>query len=151
MKPKVHENLLRTGRLRELHGSSQAWSVLELVSSTVVTEKLEFACRTRGSVLAPGCCHLEEQAWDGTVQTLSSNASMHQEKLLTGRLILPCPCPSVVHGGVDPVARLSQEVTARCKICQQLAVTKTERGNTKIDRLPQKGGDETFPFRFPFR
>lgn len=151
MKPKVPENLLRTRKLRELHGSSQAWSVLEFVSPLVVTEKLEFACRTRGSVLAPGSCHLEEQAWDGTVQTLSLNASVHQEKRLTGWPILPCPCPSVVHGGVDPVARLSQEVTAGRKICQQLAVTNTEWGNAKIDRLPQKGGDETFPFRFPFR
>ena len=68
-----------------------------------------------------------------------------------GRPILPCPCPLVVHGGVDPVAHLSQEVTAGCKICQQLAVTKIERGNANVDRLPQKGSDETFPFRFPFR
>lgn len=52
---------------------------------------------------------------------------------------------------MEEYARLSQEVTAGCKICLQLAVTKIERGNTKIDRLPQKGGDETFPFRFPFR
>lgn len=101
VKPQVPENL-RTRGLRGLHGSSQAWSVLELVSPMVGTEKLEFACRTWGLVLASGCCHLEEQAWDGRVQSLSLNASMHQEKPLTGRPVSACPCPLVVRGGVDP-------------------------------------------------
>lgn len=48
---------------------------LEIVSPVVVTKKLEFACRTRGSVLASGFCHLQEQAWDGKLQTLSLNTS----------------------------------------------------------------------------
>lgn len=93
MKPKVPENLLRTRRLCELHGSSQAWSGLELVSLMVGTEKLEFACKTRGSVLAPGCCHLEKQAWDGKVQTLRWNSSMRQEKPLNGASSLTLPLP----------------------------------------------------------
>lgn len=79
------------------------------------------------------------------------NISTHHENPLTGQPMLPWPCPLVVDGGVDPVASLSPEVTAGCKICQQLAVTKIEPGNAYVDRLPQKGGDEMLPFRFPFR
>lgn len=93
MKPKVPENLLRARRLCELHGSSRAWSVLELVSLVVVTENLEFACRTRASVLAPGCCHLEEQAWDGTVQTLSSNCLHASGETCNGATDLTLPLP----------------------------------------------------------
>lgn len=85
------------------------------------------------------------------LQTLSWNISSHHENPLTGQPILPFPCPLVVDGGVDPVASLSLEVTEGCEICRQLAVTKIELGNTSVDRLPQKGGDETLPFRFPFR
>lgn len=78
--------------------------VLELVPHMVVTKKLKFACRTRGLVLASGCSHLEEQAWDAKFQILTSTTFMHQEKLLIGLAILLCPL--VVHGGVDPVAHL---------------------------------------------
>lgn len=124
--------------------------VLELVSPVVVTEKLEFARRTRGgSVLARGCCRPEDRAWGGKVQTLSSNTSMARGETSDGAAGLPLPLP--FGGARRGRSSCPLEVTAGCKICQQLAVTKIERGNANVDRLPQKGGDETFPFRFPFR
>jgi len=69
---------------------------LSFTPPVIATENLEFARRTRGLVLAPGCCHLE-QAWDGEVQkdgevpTLSSNPSAHHEQPPTGWQLLTLP------------------------------------------------------------